>query len=135
MFEEIKKEIRKDPEFNQNMELLFTKKLSERIPNRNLQILETLKTDPNTHVYELINDYIESSTGSKVGLEDMQKYIIAHMYDQNGEEGSLVEIGTDIKDPTVEHVTEDTYIALKDICTDYDILKADIGIQLNNKAI
>ncbi len=135
MFDGIKQEMKQDPEYLQNRELLFNKLLGERVVNQNPQILSALEKDPNQNLYTLITDYINGSEGSKVGLEDMKTYINANIHDRDGQIASVIGIGTDPNDKTVECVSPKTYDELKGYVTDYEKLGIDINLQLDRNAI
>ena len=129
------KEIRKDSQYIENRELLLRKLIGEKVLNHNLQILSVLENDPNRNLYDLINGYLKDSEGSKVGLEDMETYINAHIHDLDGQEVSVIGISTNPNDKTTESVTSETYHDLKSYLTDYEVLESDINSQLDRNTI
>ncbi len=135
MFEETKKEIRDDSEYKQNRELLLRKLLGERVPNHNSQIISILKEDSNVNPYNLISEYLNKSEEAKIGLEDRETYIDIHIHDLDGQEASVIGIGTNPNDKTIEVVTSKTYDELKQYLTDYEVLESDINSQLDKNAI
>jgi len=128
-------QMKKDPVYIEDRELLLGKLLGERVVNMNPQILSILEKDKNKNLYNLINDYISGSEGAKVGLEDMDTYINAHIHDIDGQEASVIGIGINQNDKTIECVATQTYEDLKQYLTDYEVLESDINSQLDRNAI
>ncbi len=128
-------QMKKDPQYIEEKEILLRKLVGERVLNHNIPILSALEKDTNKNPYNLINDYLNETSGSKVGLEDMETYINAHIHDLDGQEASVIGIGTDPNDKTIEVVKSETYEELKQYLTDYEVLESDINSQLDRNAI
>ncbi|MFA5622995.1 MAG: hypothetical protein WC981_02080 [Candidatus Dojkabacteria bacterium] len=114
---------------------LVEKKVAERVPNRNTEILDILKKDSNTNLLTLLQKYIYAQD-AKVGLQELETYLEAHVWDEK--EGQLVTtigIGVDQNDATTESVSQETYDSLKPFCVDIDTFRAEIEAQLEGKII
>jgi len=51
-------QMKKDPQYVEERELLLRKLIGERVLNHNIPILSALEKDTNKNPYNLINDYL-----------------------------------------------------------------------------
>ena len=110
---------------------LVEKRVAERIPQKNTEILDILKKDSNTTLPTLLGKYVNEED-AKIGLQDLETYLEAHVWDKDGQLVSTVGIGTDKDDATIEVVSQETYDSLKPLCSDIATIKAEIEANLED---
>ncbi len=129
MFNELPKSV--DPIAFTN---LVEKKIAERVPNKNTEILNILKEDSNASLFTLLQRYIYAQD-AKVGLQDLRTYLEAHVWDKDGQFVDTIGISTNENDATTQSVSKETYDSLKPFCIDIDTARAEIESQLEGKII
>ena len=114
--------------------VLVEKKVAERVPNRNTEILDILKQDSNRNIASLLQKYIYAQE-AKIGLQDLETYLEAHVWDKDGQFVNTIGIGTDQNDATTESVSQETYDSLKPLCMDITTIRAEVETQLEGKIV
>lgn len=129
MFEGLPKSVNK-----LEFEILFVRRVAEKVPNYNTPILEILARDPNNQLHNLFSEYLNKpgEERSKIGLEDLESYIGAHVWNAEGEIVYTYNIGTDTSDTSIEIVDTETYAALKTLCTDIESIRVDEEFKLKD---
>ncbi len=141
MFEEIRKEIKDTPEFQEDLKTLIEKRLYEGLPNSFLVIMEILKDDPTaTKLLEAIRDHVEERTAhGKVALEKQQSNedsLIMHMFDDQGVTSSATTISPLSGDVATDYQIEsETFDALKEHAIDFSIERTVLQQELPTRIV
>lgn len=119
------------------MKKLLIKKTAEKrtINSGRIQIL--LEKDPNTKLYERIDEYLTKTYGARLSIEDFKKlnYLELSVHDADGQALSPIGISTDPDDPTTETVSQETYDGLKALAVDPNEAEAMAKAELNTGEI
>ncbi|MDX9739194.1 MAG: hypothetical protein RBT33_02430 [Candidatus Dojkabacteria bacterium] len=114
--------------------VLVEKKVAERVPDKNTEILDILRKDSNTNLKTILEKYTYAQD-AKIGLQDLETYLEAHVWDKDGQFVNTIGISTDQDDATTECVSKETYDSLKPLCIDITTVRAEIETQLEGKII
>jgi hypothetical protein len=117
------------------MKKLLIKKTAEKRTIYSGRIQMLLEKDPNTKLYERIDEYLIKTYGAKLSIEDLKSYLELSVHDADGQALSPIGINTNPKDPTTETVSQETYDGLKELAIDPDEAEAKVKADLDTRKI
>lgn len=117
------------------MKKLLIKKTAEKRTKYSDRIQILLEKDPNTKLYEKIDEYLTATNGAKLSIEDLKSYLELSVHDADGQALSPIGISTDPDDPTTETVSQETYDGLKALAVDPNEAEAMAKAELNTGEI
>ncbi|MDY0096878.1 MAG: hypothetical protein RBS01_00825 [Candidatus Dojkabacteria bacterium] len=144
MMETTRDEMRKSPEFKENLTQLIDKRFFYEVPNSYYAILEILvKDQSNKALEEKIKSEIENNTvAGKVAIEKILKegttdrydnLVKLHIYDQE-EELENISVSPMEEDIVTDYKTDmETFTELSKLAIDYEFKKAEISSDLEGK--